>query len=162
MAKRYRLLSAVLALLCVAVPGSPLDGPAALLQSIDRQAERYGDLSRRIWEIAELGHKEAQSAALLKSELRGAGFTIQDDVAGIPTAFGASWGQGKPVIGLMAEYDALPGLCQDTVPEKTVREGMTAGHGCGHNLLGVASVLAAISLKEHLAGQRTPGTIRLY
>jgi aminobenzoyl-glutamate utilization protein B len=154
--------SVVLALLLAPGAAWPLDDQATLLQRIDGQAERYGALSRRIWEIAELGYKETQSSALLQSELRAAGFEIRDNVAGIPTAFVATWGQGKPVIGLMAEYDALPGLSQDTVPEKKAFGAGAAGHGCGHNLLGAASVLAAISLKEHLADARASGTIRLY
>src|ERR1035438_1606684 len=83
------------------------DDKSALLQTMDARAAHYGDVSRKIWEFAELGFKETQSAALLKSELRAAGFSVADNLAGMPTAFTATWGQGKPVIGIMGEYDAL-------------------------------------------------------
>ena len=129
-----------------------------LLGKIDSKAEHFGRLSRQIWELAEVGYKENRSSDLLKSELRSAGFHIQDNVAGIPTAFSASWGQGKPVIGILGEYDALPGLSQLDIPEKKARVAGAAGHGCGHNLFGAASALAAISIKDHLAAQKIPGT----
>src|ERR1035438_9847861 len=90
------------------------DDKSALLQTMDTRAAHYGDVSRRIWEFAELGFQENQSAGLLKSELRAAGFTLAENVAGMPTAFTATWGKGKPVIGIMGEYDALPGLSQDS------------------------------------------------
>src|ERR1022692_1956652 len=92
------------------------DDKSALLQTMDARAAHYGDVSRKIWEFAELGFKENQSAALLKSELRAAGFSVADNLAGMPTAFTAAWGQGKPVIAIMGEYDALPGLSQDDTP----------------------------------------------
>ncbi len=129
---------------------------------MDTRAERFGGLSRQIWEFAEVGYKETRSAALLKSELRGAGFEIQENVAGIPTAFIATWGQGKPVIAILGEYDALPGLSQLAQPERKPRVAGAAGHGCGHNLLGVASAFAAIAVKDYLAEKKLPGTIRFY
>jgi aminobenzoyl-glutamate utilization protein B len=135
---------------------------AALLQKMDDRTQHFGELSRQIWELAELGYKEIKSSDLLKSELRSAGFQIQDNVAEIPTAFIASWGQGKPVIGILGEYDALPGLSQDDVPEKKPRLAGGPGHGCGHNLLGAASTFAAIVVKEYLAEHRIPGIIRFY
>jgi aminobenzoyl-glutamate utilization protein B len=98
----------------------------------------------------------------LQSELKGAGFEIRSGVAGIPTAFVASWGQGRPVVALIAEYDALPGLSQDAVPERKPLVEGAPGHGCGHHLLGTASVAAAIAAKEWLAAQRRPGTLRVY
>ncbi len=102
---------------------SPLvaDDKSALLQKMDARAAHYGDVSRKIWEFAEVGYKENKSAELLKSELRSAGFTLADNVAGIPTAFTATWGQGKPVIAIMGEYDALPGLSQEDVPDRKPR-----------------------------------------
>lgn len=143
-------------------PQNANDGRAELLRKMDGQAQHFGDLSRRIWEFAEVGYKETKSAELLKSELRAAGFRIQDNVAGIPTAFVASWGQGKPVLGILGEYDALPGLSQQDVPEKKPREAGAPGHGCGHNLLGVGSAFAAVAVKEFLAEKKMPGTIRFY
>jgi aminobenzoyl-glutamate utilization protein B len=132
------------------------------LRKMDSQAEHFSELSRRIWEFAEVGYKETRSSELLKSELRASGFQVQENIANIPTAFVASWGQGKPVIALLAEYDALPGLSQGDTPEKKPRAGGVAGHGCGHNLLGAASVFAAITLKDLLVEKRMSGTIRLY
>ena len=134
----------------------------ALLQHMDARAAHYGEVSRKIWEFAEVGYKEVKSADLLKSELRQAGFTVEENVAGIPTAFTATWGQGKPVIAILGEYDALPGLSQDTVPERKPIVDGAPGHGCGHNLLGAASLFAAVSVKDWLAEKKIPGTIRFY
>src|ERR1035441_823089 len=120
----------------------------AILQSMDTRAAHYGEVSRRIWEFAEVGFKENQSPPLLQSELRAAGFSVVDNVAGMPTAFTATWGQGKPVIGIMGEYDALPGLSQDALPERKPLVNGGPGHGCGHNLLGTASLFAAVTLKD--------------
>lgn len=133
-----------------------------LLRKMDERAEHFGQLSRRIWEFAEVGYKEKQSSDLLKSELRTAGFQIQESVAEIPTAFVATYGQGKPVVGILGEFDALPGLSQDSVPEKRPRVAGAPGHGCGHNLFGVASAFAAITVKDYLAEKKIPGTIRFY
>src|SRR5688572_7803621 len=152
----------ILLFLTFVSPASMADSRDELLGRIDSKAGHFGKLSRQIWELAEVGYKEKVSSDLLKSELRSAGFHIQDHVAGIPTAFSASWGRGKPVIGILGEYDALPGLSQLDIPEKKARVAGAAGHGCGHNLFGAASALAAIAIKEHLAAQKIPGTIRFY
>jgi aminobenzoyl-glutamate utilization protein B len=134
----------------------------SVLKQMDAHATHYGDVSRQIWEFAEVGYKEHKSAELLKSELRQSGFTVQDNVAGIPTAFTASWGQGKPVIAVLGEYDALPALSQESIPErKPLAEG-APGHGCGHNLLGTASLFAAVSIKDWMADKKIHGTIRFY
>jgi aminobenzoyl-glutamate utilization protein B len=133
----------------------------AVLRTIDAQHAHFADVARQIWSFAEVGFKETRSSALLQAELRGAGFAVEAGVAGMPTAFVASFGRGKPVIALFAEFDALPGLSQDAVPvRKSV--GGDAGHGCGHHLLGTASVDAAIALKDWLARSGRSGTIRLY
>jgi len=133
-----------------------------IIRKMDAGAEHYRDISHRIWEMAELGYQEHKSAALLKSELRGAGFQIRDNVAGIPTAFVASWGVGEPVIGILGEYDALPELSQEAVAEKRRRPEATHGHGCGHNLFGTASSFAAITVKEYMEESRGSGTVRFY
>ena len=135
---------------------------AELLRKMDQRASHFGDLSRQIWEFAEVGYKEARSSELLKSELRSAGFRIQENVGGIPTAFTASWGQGKPVIAIMGEYDALPGLSQEPVPEKKPRAPGMPGHGCGHNLLGSAAAFASVVVKDYQADKKLSGTIRFY
>lgn len=135
---------------------------AELIQKMDGQAQHYGDLSRKVWELAEVGYKETASSALLKAELRRAGFNIEEKAGAIPTAFVATWGQGKPVIGILGEFDALPGLSQETAPEKKTRVIGGAGHGCGHNLLGVAAMFAAVSTKQYLSEKKLPGTIKFY
>lgn len=133
-----------------------------LLKQMDARAAHYGDVSRQIWEFAEVGYKEYKSADLLKSELRQAGFTVEDNVAGIPTAFTATWGQGKPVIAVLGEYDALPGLSQAASPDRKALVDGGPGHGCGHNLLGTASLFAAVSVKNWMAANKIRGTIRFY
>ncbi|MEO8596965.1 MAG: amidohydrolase [Candidatus Solibacter sp.] len=138
------------------------DDKSVMLQKMDQRAPHYGDVSRKLWEAPELGYKEKQSAALLTGELRAAGFTIAENIGGMPTAFTATWGQGKPVIGIMGEYDALPGLSQDATPERKPLVEGAPGHACGHNLLGSASLMAAVMLKEWLAEKKLAGTIRFY
>lgn len=133
-----------------------------MLSTMDAKASRYGEISRQIWEYAEVGYKEQKSSALLKSELQKAGFRVRDNIGGAPTAFVAEWGSGKPVIGIMGEYDALPGLSQDLKPERKALVNGAAGHGCGHNLLGTAAAFAAITVKEWLAEKKLSGTIRFY
>jgi aminobenzoyl-glutamate utilization protein B len=148
--------------LLLAAAAAAAENKPAMLAKMDAAAAHYGDVSRKIWEFAELGYKENKSAELLKSELRGAGFQLEENVAGIPTAFTATFGQGKPVIGIMGEYDALPGLSQDTTPDrKPIAEG-APGHACGHNLLGAASLFAAVTIKDWMAQNKIAGTLRYY
>lgn len=134
----------------------------AVLRGVEAHGPRFEKISRQIWENPELGWHEQKSAALLKEELRAAGFRITDNVAGLPTAFIAEWGSGAPVVGIIGEYDALPGLSQMDVPERKARAAGAPGHGCGHNLLGSASAMAAIVAKEQLAARKLAGTIRFY
>ncbi len=141
---------------------SAADEREELLRKMDAQTQHYGDLSRKIWEFAEVGYKEKRSSDLLKAELRANGFQVQENVAEIPTAFTASFGSGKPIIGIIGEYDALPGLSQETIPEKRARVTGAPGHGCGHNLFGVASAFAAITVKNLLAEKKLNGTVRFY
>jgi aminobenzoyl-glutamate utilization protein B len=149
-------------LFCGLMMLAPLNEREEILRKMDEQAPHFGEISRRIWEFAEVGYKEKESSALLRSELQNAGFKIEENIAGIPTAFVASYGQGKPVIGILAEYDALPGLSQEVNPEKKPRIAGAPGHGCGHNLFGVASTYAAITIKEYMTAKKISGTIRLY
>ena len=134
------------------------DDKSALLQKMDARAAHYGDVSRQIWDFAEVGYKENQSAELLKSELRSAGFAVAENVAGIPTAFTATWGQGRPVIAIMGEYDALPGLSQEDIPEHKPRVNGGPGHGCGHNLLGAASLLPPSPSRTGWPNGRSPAS----
>ncbi len=129
---------------------------------IDAQQDIMRRVNRKIWEYAEPSFKEFQSSATLASWLEEYGFEVQRNVAGMPTAFVASFGEGKPVIGILAEFDALPGMSQQAVPERIARAGADYGHACGHSLFGTGSTAAAIAVKRALAQNKSRGTIRLY
>ncbi len=128
--------------------------------------ENSGDLikiSDAVWEFAEIALEETRSAALLADTLEQLGFDVERGVAGLPTAFTARWGEGSPVIGILGEYDALPSLSQAAgVTEKRPLIEGAPGHGCGHNLFGVASLAAAVSVKEVMEEQGIGGTIIYY
>jgi aminobenzoyl-glutamate utilization protein B len=116
-----------------------------------------------IWDIAELGFLETKSSLILQNRLGNSGFTVNSGVAGMPTAFIASYKNGDgPVIAILSEFDALPGLSQDTTSERKIIPGKNTGHGCGHNLIGAASTASAIALKQWLQESGTNGEIRLY
>lgn len=133
-----------------------------IAQAIDRRAGQYRDMAMQIWNLAELGYMEEQSSELLQEHLKEAGFEVTSGVAAIPTAFVASYGSGKPVIGILAEFDALPGLSQEATPTRQVRTEGAAGHACGHHLFGTASTAAAVAVKDWLVSSGRTGTIRLY
>ncbi|MBP9926536.1 MAG: amidohydrolase [Cyclobacteriaceae bacterium] len=133
-----------------------------VMKSIDANYDQYTQVANKIWEYAEVGYQETKSSALLQETLTQAGFKIEKGVAGMPTAFVASYGSGKPVVGILGEYDALPGVSQDAVPEIKKVEGRPAGHACGHNLFGTASAAAAIAVKDWLVANKKSGTIRFY
>lgn len=125
------------------------------------QRQHYKDIALSIWGYAELGFNETKSSGLHQKTLTDAGFTLQTGVAGMPTAFVATYGSGQPVIGILAEFDALPGLSQDSVPEKKPIGGL-AGHACGHHLFGTASVATAIELKKIMETHHLPGTLKVF
>lgn len=129
---------------------------------LDKQYDRYKQPALAIWGYSEVGYKEIKSSAELKNLLKQSGFTIEEGVAGIPTAFVATYGTGSPVVGILAEYDALPGLSQQAVPEKSPDPSRQAGHACGHHLFGVASVAAAIELMETMKQTGLKGTIKVF
>jgi aminobenzoyl-glutamate utilization protein B len=133
-----------------------------VLNNLDQKQEEYGKTAHQIWEWAEVGYQETKSSGLLQETLKKAGFTIETGVAGIPTAFVASYGSGKPVIGVLAEYDALPGLSQAAVAKRQPVVNEAPGHACGHHLFGTASTAAAIEVKNWLEKSGHEGTIRLY
>ena len=132
------------------------------IQNIQSQYPSYKDIALQIWNYAEVGYKEVKSSALLQKTLSDNGFDVKAGVAGIPTAFVARYGSGKPVIGILAEYDALPGLSQEATPEKKSIENKNAGHACGHHLFGTASVAAGIEIKRLIEQKRLKGTIIVY
>ena len=124
---------------------------------IDRHREVFYPYSDAIWSFAELGCEEYRSSNLLVKLLRGYGFEVEAGVAGMPTAFVARWGTEGPVIGINCEYDALAGLSQRDIPEKNPVTEDAPGHGCGHNILGVGSVMAAVAIKEWLPKEPEQG-----
>lgn len=136
---------------------------AQLLAVSKKQEPALSSDALAIWNLAEVGYKEEKSSALLQDRLRKAGFTVRAGVAGMPTAFVASFRNGDgPVIGILAEYDALPGLSQAAVPDRKGTPGKNAAHGCGHNLFGAASVASAVALKEWMAANKVKGEVRVY
>jgi aminobenzoyl-glutamate utilization protein B len=132
------------------------------LNSIDLKYDKYAGTAKKIWEFAEVGFQETQSSALLQKTLADEGFKIEAGVAGMPTAFTATFGQGKPVIGILGEFDALPGVSQEATPELKPIPNQKAGHACGHHLFGVASSASAIAVKNWLIANKKTGTIRFY
>jgi len=131
------------------------------LKQLDSKTSFYGGIAQTIWSYAEMGYKEIKSSALLQKTLNDEGFKITSGVAGIPTAFIAEYGTDGPIIAILGEYDALPGLSQQAIPEKK-SAGKQAGHACGHHLFGTASVAAAISVKQWLEENNISGTVRFY
>jgi aminobenzoyl-glutamate utilization protein B len=120
------------------------------------------EMARTIWEWAEVGYQEKRSANLLATAMEAGGFKVERGVAGIPTSFIATIGSGKPVIAILGEYDALPGLSQQAVPDRQARAGATAGHACGHHLFGVASAEASLALGEQIKNRSLKGTLRFF
>jgi len=158
MMKSITVLSLTLAISCATFAQNA--DKKKLISSLDSKSAAYSKISKDIWGYAEMGYQEEKSSALLQLELEQAGFKIEKGVADIPTAFVASYGSGKPVIAILAEYDALPGLSQTENP-KQESAGGKAGHGCGHNLFGTASVAAAIAVKDWLAQTGGKGTLKV-
>ena len=128
---------------------------------IQSHYDQYKNIALQIWGFAEVGYKEIKSSALLQKTLQDNGFAVESGVAGMPTAFAATYGSGKPVIAILAEFDALPGLSQTADPEKT-SAGKDAGHGCGHHLFGTASVATGIAIKKLIAEKKLSGTIKVF
>jgi aminobenzoyl-glutamate utilization protein B len=138
------------------------DRTAVVGAAIEARRAEYWSTARQIWGFAELGYLEHRSSALLQSQLRSAGFTVETGVAEIPTAFVASYGSGRPIIGILGEFDALPGLSQDSVPYRKPLVEQGPGHACGHHLFGTASIAAGITVKEWIAANHVPGTVRVF
>jgi len=132
------------------------------ITDLQSQYDKYKNIAFSIWSYAEVGYKETKSTALLQAVLKENGFTIESGVAGLSTAFVATYGSGKPVIGVLGEFDALPGLSQDTVPERKPFPDKIAGHACGHHLFGTASAAAAIEMKKMMEQGKLTGTIKLF
>lgn len=134
----------------------------AAIKALEQHQEEFGKIAHEIWDLAEVGYQEFKSTKLLQDLLASEGFTVKSGVAEIPTAFVASFGSGQPVIGILAEFDALPGVSQTNAPVREERTDNTAGHACGHHLFGVGSAAAAIAIKNWLKKSGGTGTVRVY
>jgi aminobenzoyl-glutamate utilization protein B len=130
--------------------------------SIDAQRAQLTALSDEVWRYAETALQETKSSKALADFAEQKGFRVTRGVAGMPTAFVAEYGSGRPVIGIMGEYDALPGLSQKTEPARAALEPGAPGHGCGHNLFGVGSLAAATAIKDLIASGKLHGTIKFF
>ena len=165
MTRRLSSLLMVATWLLITTIGSPGFVQAekqALFESINRRDEDVWQVARRIWGFAEPGYQETKSSAALAEVLKTAGFSIKSEIGDIPTAFSATFGSGKPVIGILGEFDALPGLSQNAVPYREPATEGGYGHGCGHHLFGTASASAAIAIAEQIKAGTIQGTIRFY
>jgi aminobenzoyl-glutamate utilization protein B len=134
----------------------------AAASAIEKQRPKLTALSDQIWRFAETALKETRSAKVLADFAEAQGFRVERGVAGMPTAFVAAYGSGRPIIGILGEYDALPGISQKAQPSKEPLEAGAAGHGCGHNLFGVASLGASIAVKDLIGSGALKGTVRFY
>ena len=160
-----RLRSTLLLLPLVALPLSRGADPRlkeAAIATVEQRAVELTGLSDQVWRFAETALRENRSSALLSEYAEKAGFKVTRGIAGLPTGFVAEYGSGAPIIGILGEYDALPGISQKAEPTKTPLEAGAAGHGCGHNLFGVAALGAAIAVKDLIAAGKLTGTIRYY
>lgn len=158
---------ACLLILVLTLPGQPQTSDAKrkkeeAVASIEKHRAELVDLANQVWAFAETALREYRSSKLLADYAEKQGFRVERGVAGMPTAFIASYGEGRPIIGIMGEYDALPGISQKASPVKEPLQAGAAGHGCGHNLFGAASMGAAVAIKELIAAGKLKGTIRFY
>jgi aminobenzoyl-glutamate utilization protein B len=166
-----RLIAASTALFLYLVPLSAFGAapktavsPEEVVSAVDKVSPTVEEVGLKVWKLSEVSLLEVKSSAYLKEVLKKNGFTItSEEIAGVPTAFIAELGSGKPILGIMLEYDALPGLGNEAVPRKEPRkDGVTAGHGCGHNLIGSGALGAALAIKNLMQEKGITGTLRVY
>jgi aminobenzoyl-glutamate utilization protein B len=146
--------------LCAAEPLRPAQQSA--VAEVEARQSELNEVNKSIWEFAEVGLEERRSSALLIDKLKAAGFKVRVGVADMPTAFVAEFGSGHPIIGILAEYDALPGLSQKASPQRDPVAADAPGHGCGHSGLGTAALGAALAVKSAMERHALAGTVRLY
>lgn len=139
-----------------------MDQKQQILAAVERHRKEIIDLSHEIWEYAERGMGEYRSAEYYIDLLKKLDFSVQENAADIPTAFIGSWGEGKPVVGFLGEFDALPGLSQKGGVAERVSLGGECGQGCGHNCLGAGALGAAVALRDYMKENNIPGTVRFY
>ena len=163
MTKRLSTVTAMmLAAALLPVPASAKAKKKDVVKNIEKREADYIQIAKQIWTWAEDGYQEYKSSELLQNTLKDEGFSIEAGVAEIPTAFVATYGSGRPIIGILAEFDALPGLSQEATPVRKPRVEGASGHACGHHLFGTASTAAAIAVKEWMKESGTKGTLRVY
>lgn len=147
----------------VAMPQKAIpEAKQELINSIESREDELIELSDKIWALAETAFEENESAKLLANYAEKEGFKVERGVAGMPTAFVATYGSGSPVISVLGEFDALPGISQKAKPTKDPLDEGAAGHGCGHNLFGVGSLAAAIAIKDRIEAGEIKGTIKFF
>ncbi len=134
----------------------------AIIKSVEKHQQELISVSDKIWTYAETALQETKSAKELADYAESQGFSVKRNIAGMPTAFTAEFGSGKPIIGIMGEFDALPGISQKAQPTKEPLNAGAGGHGCGHNLFGAGSLGAAVAVKELMQQGKLKGTIRFY
>ncbi|MGB5226932.1 MAG: M20/M25/M40 family metallo-hydrolase, partial [Eudoraea sp.] len=134
----------------------------AIIQSIEKHNAELIAISDSVWALAETAFNEKQSSMILADYAEKNGFSVERGVSGMPTAFIATYGSGKPVISILGEFDALPGISQKAQPTKEALNEGAAGHGCGHNLFGTASLGAAVAVKELMEQGKLKGTIKFF
>ncbi|GHB36462.1 amidohydrolase [Mongoliitalea lutea] len=156
------LLSVCAILLSGLLYAQEVNHDAFIVKTLDAKTDQFSKVAREIWENPELGYLEFTSSKLLIDELKAAGFAVETGVAGMPTSFVATYDRGGPVLGFLAEYDALPGLSQDAVPFRSVLVEGGNGHGCGHNLFGTAVVASGVALKEWIDANNIKATIKIF
>lgn len=157
----------VFVLLAILASGTFAEGPLGPPQQtavaeVDALESELKDVNGSIWNWAEVGLQETKSSGLLMEKLKAAGFSVESGLSDMPTAFVATYGSGKPVIGILAEYDALPGMSQKVSPRREVLHEGAAGHACGHSGLGTGALGAAMAVKAAMDKHQLKGTIRLY
>ena len=135
-----------------------------VVNAVEKVSPIIEEVGMKLWKLSELSLLEVESSKYLKDELKENGFKMTSEgTSGVPTAFVAEFGSGKPVLGIMLEYDALPELGNEAVPRKESRkDGVTAGHGCGHNLIGAGALGAALAIKDLMKDNNIAGTLRVY
>lgn len=163
--KTYRIICLLLTVLVVSPTFSQKrlsKSKTAIVASIEKHQSALIDLSDQIWALAETAFEENKSAKLLADYAEQQGFKVERGVAEMPTAFVATYGSGKPVISVLGEFDALPGISQKAQPTKSPLSDGAAGHGCGHNLFGAGSLGAAIAIKELMESGKISGTVKFF
>ena len=156
------LLAAGIASAALALPAAADPSADSASSLVEQRSEMISEIAMSLWDWAEVGYQETRSSQLLQDQLAAEGFTIEAGVADIPTAFIAEYGSGEPVIAILAEMDALPGINQSASPVRQPVENKHAGQACGHNLFGAGSVSAAVAIRHWLEDNNATGTIRLY